>query len=92
MAKTNADCLCFLSDRALGSLHGLRDVHHGRLGFRMGFQLPDIVFGPGTARQGLLFRHVFTLLVGAVSLSLFLVLSDSLETIVLSGRRHALNE
>jgi hypothetical protein len=26
MAKTNADCLCFLSDRALGSLRALRDV------------------------------------------------------------------
>jgi len=59
MAKTNADCLRFLPDRRLGSSHRLRHLDHRCPCFRMGFELPQILFGPGTANGGLLFRHGF---------------------------------
>ena len=59
MTKTNADCLRFLPDRRLGSFHRLRDLHHGCPCFRMGFELPQILFSPRIANGGLLFRHGF---------------------------------
>ena len=49
MTKTNADCLRFLSDRCLGSFHCLRDLHHRCPCFGMGFELPQILFGPRIA-------------------------------------------
>jgi hypothetical protein len=59
MTKTDADCLRLLPDRRLGSFHRLRDLHHGCLRFRMGFELPQILFGLRIANGGLLFRHDF---------------------------------
>jgi DNA polymerase-4 len=59
MAKTDADCLRLLPDRRLGSFHRLRDLHHGCPCFRMGFEFPEILFGPRIANGGLLFRHDF---------------------------------
>ncbi len=59
MTKTEADCLRLLPDRPLGSFHRLRDLHHRRPCFRMGFELPQILFSPRIASRGLLFRHGF---------------------------------
>jgi hypothetical protein len=59
MTKPDADCLRLLPDRRLGSFHRLRDLHHGCPCFRMGFELPQILFGPRMANGGLLFRHGF---------------------------------
>ena len=61
MTKTNADCLSLLPDRRLGSLHRLCDVDRRRPRFRMGFELPYIVFSPRTVNWSLLFRHGFLL-------------------------------
>ena len=59
MTKTDADCLRLLPDRPLGSFHRLRDLHHRCPCFRMGFELPQILFSPRIANGGLLFRHDF---------------------------------
>ena len=59
MTKTDADCLRLLPDRPLGSFHRLRDLHHRCPCFRMGFELPQILFSPRIANRGLLFRHGF---------------------------------
>ena len=59
MTKTDADCFRLLPDRRLGSFHRLRDIDHRGPRFRMGFELPQILFGPGFANSGFLFRHVF---------------------------------
>jgi hypothetical protein len=59
MTKTEADCLRLLPDRGLGSFHRLRDLHHRRPCFRMGFELPQILFSPRIANKGLPFRHGF---------------------------------
>jgi hypothetical protein len=59
MTETEADCLRLLPDRRLGSFHRLRDLHHGSLCFRMGFELPQILFSPRIANGGLLFQHDF---------------------------------
>jgi hypothetical protein len=57
MTKTDADCLRLLPDRRLGSFYRLGDLHDGCPCFRMGFELPQILFGPRIANGGLLFRH-----------------------------------
>ena len=62
MTKTDADCLRLLPDRRLGSLHRLRDLHHRCPRFRVGFELPYVVFSPRIANGSLLFRHGFYLL------------------------------
>ena len=49
MTKTDADCLRLLPDRRLGSFHRLRDLHHRCPCFRMGFELPQILFSPRIA-------------------------------------------
>ena len=59
MTKTDADCLRLLPDRRLGSLHRLRDRDHRCPRFRMGFELPYVVFSPRIANGTLLFRHGF---------------------------------
>ena len=59
MTKTDADCLLLLPDRRLGSFHRLRDMDHRRPRFRMGFELPQIIFSPRIANGTLLFRHGF---------------------------------
>ena len=58
MTKPDADCLRLLPDRRLGSLHRLRDLNHRCPRFRMGFELPQIIFSPRIA-NGTLFRHGF---------------------------------
>ena len=59
MTKPDADCLRLLPDRRLGSLHRLRDLNHRCPCFRMGFELPYVVFSPRIANGSLLFRHGF---------------------------------
>ena len=59
MTKTDADRLRLLPDRRLGSLHRLRDLNHRCPRFRMGFELPYVVFSPRIANGSLLFRHGF---------------------------------
>jgi hypothetical protein len=59
MTKSDADCLRLLPDRRVGSFHRFRDLHHGCPCFRMGFELPQILFSPRIANGGLLFRHDF---------------------------------
>jgi hypothetical protein len=59
MTKANADRFRLLPDRRLGSFHRLRDVHHGRSRFRVGFELSYVVFSPRTASGSLLCRHGF---------------------------------
>ncbi|MGB3579606.1 MAG: hypothetical protein WBA40_00555, partial [Roseiarcus sp.] len=57
MTKTDADCFRLLPDRRLGSFHRLRDIDHRGPRFRMGFELPQILFSPRFADMGRLFRH-----------------------------------
>jgi hypothetical protein len=59
MTKTDADCLRLLPDRRLGSLHRLRDLNHRCPRFRMGFELPQIIFSPRISNESLLFWHGF---------------------------------
>jgi hypothetical protein len=59
MTKTDADGFRLLPDRRLGSFHRLRDIDHRGPRFRMGFELPQILFSPWFADSGFLFRHVF---------------------------------
>jgi hypothetical protein len=59
MTETEADCLCLLPDRRLGSFHRLRDLHHGCPCFRVGLKLPQILFSPRIADGSFLFRHGF---------------------------------
>ena len=44
MTKTDADCFRLLPDRRLGSFHRLRDIDDRGPRFRMGFELPQILF------------------------------------------------
>ena len=55
MTKADADCVRLLPDGRLGSFHRLRDLDHSRPLFRMGFELPQILFSPRIADRGLLF-------------------------------------
>ena len=59
MTKTDADCFRLLPDRRLGSFHRLRDIDHRGPRFRMGFELPQIIFSPRISNGRLLFRHGF---------------------------------
>jgi hypothetical protein len=57
MTETDADCLRLLPNRRLGSFHRFRDLDHRGPRFRMGFELPQILFSPWFADSGSLFRH-----------------------------------
>ena len=52
MTKTDADCLRLLPDSRLGSFHRLSDRDHRCPRFRMGFELPQILFSPRFADIG----------------------------------------
>jgi hypothetical protein len=60
MTKTDADCLRLLPDRRLGSLNRLRDLGHRCPRFRMGFELPYVVFSPGLRAGVFFFGMAFT--------------------------------
>ena len=82
MTKTDADCLRLLPDRRRGSLHRLRDLYNRCPCFRMGFELPYVVFSPRIGNRGLLFRHGFhSPSDGSMLVSSQLVLSDSIEVV-----------
>src|SRR4029077_10203213 len=87
MTKADAHCLRLLPHRRLGSLHRLRDLHHRRPRFRMGFELPHVVFCPRIANRSLLFRHGFySSLEGIVTAIIAAVLSDSIEVVDLCSQ------
>jgi hypothetical protein len=60
MTKTDADCLRLLPDRPLGPFQLLRDLNHRCPCFRMGFELPQILFGPRIANRVFFFGMAST--------------------------------
>ena len=79
MTKTDADCLRLLPDRRLGSLHRLRDLHHRRPRFRMGFELPQIIFSPRVANGTLLFRHGFHSSLEGIDVAIIVARAERLD-------------
>ena len=79
MTKTDADCLRLLPDRRFGSLHRLRDLHDGRPRFRMGFELPYVVFSPRIANGSLLFRHGFHSSLEGIDVAIIVARAEPLD-------------
>jgi hypothetical protein len=79
MTKTDADRLRLLPDRRLGSLHRLRDLNHRCPRFRMGFELPYVVFSPRIANGSLLFRHGFHSSLEAIDVAIIAAGAERLD-------------
>ena len=79
MTKTDADCLRLLPDRRLGSFHRLRDIDHRGPRFRMGFELPYVVFSPRIANGNLIFRHGFHSSLEGIDVAIIVARAERLD-------------
>ena len=79
MTKTDADCLRLLPDRRLGSLLRLCDLHHRCPRFRMGFELPYVVFSPRIASGTLRFRRGFHSSLEGIDVAIIVARAERLD-------------